>query len=67
MAAERQGGRGGAGGGAEENKENERPPGARAGRLGDSLGLESILRGEEKGWGWRGGGRGMGDVAGPAP
>ncbi|KAK2528551.1 Srp68 [Columba guinea] len=54
MAAERQGsgGRGGAGagggggggGGTEENKENERPAGPQAGSLGDSLGLESILR-----------------------
>lgn len=40
MAAERQGGRGG----AEENKENERPAGTRADGLSDSLGLESILR-----------------------
>lgn len=40
MAAERQ-----AGAGTEENKENERPPAAagKAGRLGDTLGLESIL------------------------
>ncbi|KAI6075626.1 hypothetical protein LUU34_00267100 [Aix galericulata] len=67
MAAERQGGRGGAGGGAEENKENERPPGARAGSLGDSLGLESILRGEERGWGWRRGRTGDGGRGRPGP
>lgn len=40
MAAERQGGRGG----AEENKENERPAATRSDGLSDSLGLESILR-----------------------
>lgn len=75
MAAERQsaggggGGRGGAGGGgggggggAEENKENERPVGLQAGSLGDSLGLESILRGGGGTWQARPRGR-RGDVA----
>uniref|UniRef100_A0A8C9L4C7 Signal recognition particle subunit SRP68 n=1 Tax=Pavo cristatus TaxID=9049 RepID=A0A8C9L4C7_PAVCR len=38
MAAERQGGRGG----ADENKENERPAGTRADGLSDSLGLEIL-------------------------
>lgn len=69
MAAERQGGGGGRGAAAEENKdhkdgkvnkENERPTGPEPGGLGDSLGLESILRSGGGGtWqarprGWRG-------------
>lgn len=72
MAAERQGGGGGRGAGAEENKdhkdgkdnkENERPAGAQPGGLGDSLGLESILRSGGGGtWQARPRGR-RGDVA----
>lgn len=70
MAAERQGGGGGGRGTAAEenkdhkdgkdNKENERPAGPEPGGLGDSLGLESILRSGGGGtWqarprGWRG-------------
>ncbi|KAM9222288.1 signal recognition particle subunit SRP68 [Leptosomus discolor] len=44
------GGGGSGGGGAEENKENERPAGPQAGSLGDSLGLESILRRGGRTW-----------------
>lgn len=72
MAAERQGGGGGGrGAGAEENKEhkdgkdnkeNERPAGPQSGGLGDSLGLESILRSGGGTWQARPRGR-RGDVA----
>ncbi|RLV99340.1 hypothetical protein DV515_00009976 [Chloebia gouldiae] len=65
MAAERPGGGGGGrGAGPEEsrehnrdgkdNKENERPAGPQPGGLGDSLGLESILRGGGGTWQARG-------------